>query len=135
VIQLTKEYEAWFDDVQKTRQFAPPRIVLDADREDPVLLSRQEMRGPKAGGAVGFWLVQVPKETKYVVTLHFKSPKGPAIARYSCGGSEGASIREGMTTVTLKPLVHPAGLHELSAAIEDGPRVSGVDYVELKRVD
>ena len=58
VEKLKKEYEAWFADVTK-KGFAPPRIIVGSEKENPVRLSRQDWRGPKAawtpesGGALG----------------------------------------------------------------------------------
>ena len=45
---LKKGYEAWFADVTK-KGFLPPNIVIGSEKENPVRLSRQDWRGPKAG--------------------------------------------------------------------------------------
>jgi arylsulfatase A-like enzyme len=121
VLRMTKAYEAWFEDVKKTREFEPPRIVLGTPHEDPVLLTRQDLRGAK------FWLVEVAKETKFDVTLHFKSAAAGTID-YACGSAKASGPREsGATKVTLPGVVHSPGRHELSAI--------GADYVELRRVE
>jgi hypothetical protein len=139
VARLTKEYETWFEDMRKTREFAPPRIVLDPAHEDPVLLTRQDWRGTKAGWGRennGHWLVEAPKAAKVEVTLHFRSPGGPADLIFECGMSAGAKVRDGTTKMTLpKPLELPQGRHQLHAYLREGPKVYGVDYVELKRAD
>ncbi len=43
VAKLKKEYEAWFADVTK-KGFAPPRIIVGSEKENPVRLSRQDQR-------------------------------------------------------------------------------------------
>ena len=49
VARLRKGYEAWFQDVSATRGYAPPRIHLGTPHENPVTLTRQDWRGPRAG--------------------------------------------------------------------------------------
>ena len=46
VAKLKEEYETWFADVTR-KGFAPPRIVIGSEKENPVRLSRQDWRGPK----------------------------------------------------------------------------------------
>jgi hypothetical protein len=133
VLQLTKEYEAWFEDVKKTREFAPPRIVLDPAHEDPVLLSRQEMRSSKPG--LGFWLMEVARETKYDVTLYFKAPGAAAKVVYACGSVAEKPLTPEATTITLRGVAHAAGRHDLSATVAVGAREVSVDHVELRRAD
>jgi arylsulfatase/arylsulfatase A len=70
VAGLKREYEAWFADVTKNG-FAPPRIVLGSEKENPVRLSRQDWRGEKAGWAadsVGHWEVEFERAGRYELT-------------------------------------------------------------------
>jgi arylsulfatase A-like enzyme len=72
VAKLKKEYEAWFADVTK-KGFAPPPIVIGSEKENPVRLSRQDWRGPKAGWGpedIGHWTVKIEREGIYRVTIH-----------------------------------------------------------------
>lgn len=72
VEKLRKAYEAWFADVTK-KGFAPPRIVIGSEEENPVRLSRQDWRGPKAGWGAdseGHWEVKVERAGRYKVTLY-----------------------------------------------------------------
>src|SRR5260370_42032068 len=39
-------YRAWFQDVTRARGFAPIRIEIGGDRENPSYLTRQDWRGP-----------------------------------------------------------------------------------------
>jgi arylsulfatase A-like enzyme len=138
VERLTKAYDAWFEDVRKTREFAPPRIVLDPAHEDPVVLTRQDWRGPKAGwgkDSDGTWLVAVANETKFDVTLRFRAPGVKSTIKYACGTKavEG-EVASDATSLTLSGVVHPLGPAELGATI-GGAKPYGVDYIELKRVD
>ena len=72
VAKLKKEYEAWFADVTK-KDFAPPRIVIGSEKENPVRLSRQDWRGEKAGWAAvsnGHWDVKFERAGRYKVTVY-----------------------------------------------------------------
>jgi arylsulfatase A-like enzyme len=138
VDRLTRGYELWFEEMRKAREFAPPRIVLDPSQEDPVMLTRQDWRGPRAGWAKdsnGFWLVEVRKDTRYDVTLYFQPPGSPAKVTYTVSGRPTPVMVEAdAKSVTLKSVPHGTGPGQLSASIAT-EKPYGVDYIELRRVD
>src|SRR6185295_5614248 len=114
-------YDAWFEDVRQPRGFAPPRIVLSPAHEAPILLTRQDWRGPKAGwgkDSNGAWLVEVEKETKFDVTLRFRAPGQKCALTYAyCGKTVEAELDADSTSLTLRGVVHPAVQAPLSATI------------------
>ena len=62
--KLRAEYETWFKDVSSTRGYAPVRIFIGTEHENPVSLSRQDWRGPLAAWspkALGYWEVDVKR--------------------------------------------------------------------------
>jgi hypothetical protein len=76
VAKLKKQYEDWFADVTK-KGFAPPRIVIGSEKENPVRLSRQDRRedwnGEKEGwseNSYGHWEVKFEREGNYRVTVY-----------------------------------------------------------------
>src|SRR5262249_43022558 len=74
VEKMRQGYEAWFKDVSGTRGYAPVRYRLGTAHEDPVLLTRQDWRGPKAGwgpGDLGYWWIEVARAGTYDLTLRF----------------------------------------------------------------
>ena len=93
VAQLKKEYEAWFADVTK-KGFAPPRIVIGSEKENPVRLSRQDWRGPKAGWAPeseGHWEVRVERAGRYEVTIRSRTEFTRCEASVDYGSSTGSA--------------------------------------------
>ncbi|MCI0703713.1 MAG: arylsulfatase, partial [Planctomycetia bacterium] len=75
VARLKKEYETWFADVTK-KGFDPPRIIIGSEKENPVRLTRQDWRGPKAGWApesIGHWEIELAKQGRYKLTIHSRS--------------------------------------------------------------
>lgn len=132
VERLKKHYSDWYDDVESTRHFAAPRIIVGTEHEDPVVLTRQDMRQSKSP-AIGVWRVTVAMATSFDVTLRFKAPGKKVTLIYFIGNEmKDLKIDSDATSVTLKGVVHPAGDTELSGTIlADKPY--GPDYVELQR--
>ncbi len=140
---LKKQYEAWFADVTK-KGFDPPRIVVGSEKENPVRLSRQDWRGPKAGWApesVGYWVVSVERAGKYEVTslsrAEFKYTQ--VNVSYGLRGVNGGAVavaqRDPGAAVwrTTQTVELQKGDARLSAWVEqDAGQRRGADYVELK---
>jgi arylsulfatase A-like enzyme len=129
--QLTKEYERWFESVSATRGFAPPRIILGTEHEDPAVLTRQNWRMTPNG--VGVWLVELPAQVSLDVTLRFKAPGATVPFSYRCGLlSANMEISDETTSVLLQKLPHQKGVADLVVTI-GAKKPYGPDYVELKR--
>lgn len=87
---MKAEYKTWFEEVSASRGYDPPRIVLGSDQENPVVLTRQDWRGPKAGWtkeSIGYWETTVHREGYYAVELMFDSDLGAETARLVLGAS------------------------------------------------
>jgi hypothetical protein len=139
VAHFKKEYEAWFDDVTK-KGFDPPRIIVGSVKENPVRLSRQDWRGPKAGwgaGDEGYWEIRFAKAGKYKLTIH--SAAGFGEWGYKFTGDEDVrgeivqTLREGTKKVisTEKITVGPGNARLEAWVVVDGQR-RGAEYVELE---
>lgn len=135
VAKLKKEYEAWFDDVTKNG-FDPPRIIVGSEKENPVRLSRQDWRGPKAGwnkDSLGHWEIDVARAGKYKVTI--LSDQEFADCRGSVGDfaishaiADGA-VKRSTHTIELKA---GPGRVEFTLADRDGSNRRGPMYVQLE---
>jgi hypothetical protein len=137
VAKLRKEYEAWFQDVSGTRGFAPPRIHLGAAEENPVLLTRQDWRGPKASWGpqgLGYWEVEVARPGTYDVTLLFAPAEAERTAAVQVRGAKfSAPVPPKEKQITLNGLKLDAGPERLEAWLEQGQQMVGVLYVEVRR--
>jgi len=79
VRELGKAYKAWFADVGKAG-YAPPRIYLGAEQENPVTLTRQDWRGPRAAGASTTWAIGRSTSPAAARTPSPRnSPRGPTL--------------------------------------------------------
>src|SRR5690606_32440827 len=80
VAKLRSEYEAWFRDVS-ARGYAPPRIHIGTQHENPVMLTRQDWRGPRAGWdakSLGHWEVLVTRPAECEFKVRFAPTTGDA---------------------------------------------------------
>lgn len=88
VTKLKEAYDQWFEDVSTTREdnWAPPRIVVGNDAENPTVLSIQDWRVPdgvKGWGEGGEWLLDFARDGNYRVEVVWDEPvrKGRALVR------------------------------------------------------
>lgn len=140
VAQLKAQYDAWFNEVTGTRDYSvPSRIFLGTPHENPVLLTRQDWRGPSAtwgAKGIGYWEVNVAAPARFEVRLRFSPLKTDGEATFSCGSvSARQAIEAGEAECVLRDVRLPSGPGRLESVIKQGDEVSGVQYVEVKRVD
>ncbi len=136
VSRLRAVYERWFAEVAAERKFAPPRIWIGTQAEDPVILTRQDWRGSEgnwlARESIGWWEVDVRRAGRYDVRLTIHAAKGEGQIVFSLNGvSVRRPVGEGATEYTLRGVEIPAGTGRLEAAFEQGGQRFGVRYVQV----
>jgi arylsulfatase A-like enzyme len=135
VNRMRKDYEEWFRDVSATRGYDPPRIHLGTRFENPVILTRQDWRGPRAGwgaNSVGYWEVKVARSAQYDVRLRFRTPKQSAKAHFRLHDvTLSKPLKEGATSCVFESVALKAGDARLEAWIETGGKTIGVSYVDV----
>jgi arylsulfatase A-like enzyme len=136
VERLRRGYEAWFKDVS-SRGFDPPRIFLGTPHENPVILTRQDWRGPRAGwngGDVGHWEVHVAEAGDYEVTLRYPAGNEGTV-RFTLGKAAASkrTVRGG-DHCTIGTVHLDAGDGRLEAQVERAGKTSGVHYVEVRQL-
>jgi arylsulfatase A-like enzyme len=133
---LKERYEKWFDDVGR-RGFSPTRLYLGSPEENPVVLTRQDWRGPAAGwaaGSVGHWEVEVARPGAYDITLRYRPLTAPGRVRFTLvGGQAEMPLPAGSSECRLGDLSLPVGPGRLEAVIEEGAQRFGPLYVEVSR--
>ena len=135
--KLRAEYEAWFKDVSSTRGYAPVRIYIGTKYENPVVLSREDWRGPQAGWtpkSLGYWEIDVKRAGKYSVTLNVAPQPKTRTAHFKFGATEAkATLDTDAKKLTFNDVNLTAGEGRLEAWIEDDEKKSvGVIDVEVK---
>jgi hypothetical protein len=134
VAKLRSEYEAWFRDVS-SRGYAPPRIHIGAPHENPVILTRQDWRGPRAGWdakSLGHWEVLVAREAEYGFKVQFAPAKSGSLVRLTLNGARLESKVPAGATECLLGKAHLArGEGRLEAEIQADGTTAGVHYVTV----
>jgi arylsulfatase A-like enzyme len=135
VAQLRAQYEAWFEDVGRSG-WAPPRIALGTRHENPVLLTRQDWRGPRAGwnaGDLGHWEVEA-QAGLYDVRLLFTAAAAGATAHFALGtAAADRPLDAGAKECVFERVQLGAGPGKLEAWIARAGATTGVSYVEVRR--
>lgn len=143
--ELTRRYDNWLISVSATRGFAPPRIYVGAAEANPVTLTRQDWRGPRAGwreesGVQGHWEVDVRRGGTYRVRLDGSPTDGIRTARFRLNGVDATMpLPAGEKECEFPALAIPAGPGDAEAWFEsvnaEGERASvGVWYLHLELV-
>ena len=140
VAAMRAEYEAWFRDVSATRGYAPPRIVLGSAHENPVILTRQDWRGPRAGWAaesLGYWEVETARAGMYHITLRVPAAAAATPVRLTVGDvALAGEALAGATAHAFTAVRLDAGPARLEAALgPEGAAARGPHYVDVERVD
>ncbi|MBI5084787.1 MAG: arylsulfatase [Acidobacteria bacterium] len=134
---LHRAYDRWFADVARDHGYAPPRIFLGAPQENPVLLTRQDWRGPSASwdaAGLGHYEVDVRAGGLYTVTLRFPALPANAEAEVRFGELRTQlPVRQGATEVVFERVALPPGPGRLEGRLIRGPSVSGAHYLEVTR--
>lgn len=140
VARLRSEYEAWFKDVTGGRDYSDAgaaKIALGAPQENPVRLTRQDWRGPKAGWtpqSVGHWLVDVRRAGHYHVTLRFAPLKQAGQATFSLGAVKlQQEVPAGATTAVFDRVPLKQGPGTLAGIVAQGDQTLGVLDVVVER--
>lgn len=138
VARLRKEYEDWFADVGSAG-YAPPRIWIGSEVENPVILTRQDWRGPKAAWdatGLGHYEVDVRRKGRYRVTLRFPQTKEDAKAVFDSGFTQmGEAVRAGSVSCSFEVSINQAGPARFEGRLEAAGRIWGAHYIEITRLD
>jgi arylsulfatase A-like enzyme len=135
---LRKEYERWVEDVGRAG-YAPPRIWIGSDIEKPVVLTRQDWRGPKAtwdATGLGHYEVDVKRTGRYRVTLRFPRLVENATAVFDGGSTQmRTAVESGAKECAWEVEMRQAGPARFEGRVEAGGRAWGSHYIEVRRLE
>ena len=138
VAGMRKGYEDWFRDVSSTRGYAPPRIHAGTKHENPVTLTRQDWRGPRAGWteeSLGHWEVDVRSGGRYRVTLRMPPSAASGEARFSLNGTSiTQTFSAGASEVRFDEVKLRRGSGRLEAILVQASNEIGPHYVDLEKL-
>jgi arylsulfatase A-like enzyme len=134
VEEMLDGYRHWFEDVTTARRAEAPRIVVGTPHENPVVLTRQDWRGPRAGWGpkdLGHWEVMVAEGGTYEVTLHFTAAAGQSVHLRFGGVELQRPVKADQTTVKIPDVKLPAGAANLEAWLAAGDETVGVQHASV----
>lgn len=137
VAKLRTEYEKWFRDVS-SKGYDPPRIQLGTTHENPVVLTRQDWRGPRAGwdpDSLGYWEVEVAAAGEYQVEVLLLQPPSEGAVRVKLNGVEArTTVPGGKKQFTVGTVRVEKGPGRLEAEWSDSTKRVGVHQVYVRRL-
>jgi len=138
VVSLRKEYEKWFEDVGRAG-YAPPRIWVGSEIENPILLTRQDWRGPKAtwdATGLGHYEGDVRRPGRYRITLRFPRVLENTTAVFAGAAAKlSKEVKAGETECSWETGITKVGPAQFEGKLEAGERVWGAHYIEVSRLD
>jgi hypothetical protein len=136
--RMRADYERWFTSVAATRHFLPPRIHLGSEKENPLTLTRQDWRGPRASwdaGGLGHWEVQIASPGRYEVRL--RMPPAPSAGEVEFriqGQTVQHPFSKDATEIVLPAQEWKLGPARLEAILHFRHDTLGVHYVDVTKV-
>ncbi len=87
---MRNRLDEWYDRIIQNPHLNPLRIRIGSDEENPVILNRNDTKGPMAKKwmdprALGYWDVSVIREGIYDVSMRFFQDTGPGTATFRVG--------------------------------------------------
>ncbi len=138
VKSMRRAYEEWFQDVSSTRGYDPPPIYLGTKFENPVRLTRQDLRGPDASWKTsgrGHWVVDVRTPGEYEITFDFppRDTAGTATVRLA-GAESRTGVQPRARGCVFERLRLQAGPTRLEATLDFAGKPAGPEYVEVRKL-
>lgn len=140
VKNMLSRYEKWFDQAVKDRGADwPQRIYLGTQFQKNVQLSRFDWGGPGAFGnqsnKYGYWEV-FSTAARYRITLRFQKAPTSGLACFKYQGLEkNTQISEGKTSVIFDDIELPAGSGRFEAFLKFDSKETGVQFVDVERIN
>ena len=135
---MRRKYQQWFADVGSTRpdNYAPPRIHIGTEHENPVVLTRQDWRHMKgkswAANSNGYWELFAAVSGKYDIKLRFPELQTDAEAILDVPSARlTAEVAKGATEHTFEAVSVRKGEMRLLAAITTAQETKGPWKVDV----
>jgi len=141
---LLKELDAWYEEIILSPNLVtPPRLVIGSSAENPVILGRNDWKGPKAkqwgsSDAFGYWDVTIEKTGPYEVKLGFVDQLDPGGQVYVRAGTRQywKTIRDSaFSEIPITDVTFQKGDAMLEGWYQSRGRMYTPTYIEINRSD
>lgn len=136
VQEMREAYLRWFKDVGATRGYAPVRIRLGSDHQNPVVLTRQDWHDADnwTSDAAGYWEVLVEAAGSYTLTVDLPACEQENVLHIHLAGNEKTvPVAPGLRSVVVEGLAWNAGPARLECYLEHNKKRRGVHFVHVKK--
>ena len=136
VAQLKADYDAWFDDVT-SEAFEPVRTWIGSDRQNPVILTRQDWRGGGLfDGDTGYYELDVKTAGTYRITCRWSKllkEAHPVVVKINDRVLRN-QILYAESECRFEDIELPAGPSRLEAWVEIGGVPNGFRFITIKKI-
>lgn len=123
-VQMKADYEAWFNDVCRTRGFKTSEIYIGTQHENPTVLTHEDRKGTDVWGTDhyydAYWCVKVVRSQNYhIKVLLFNPTKAEGVFYVSFNGQKwSVSFSQNQTECVLHHVSLPKASGQLKAWLE-----------------
>jgi arylsulfatase A-like enzyme len=129
---MRAQYERWFKDVSSTRpnNYAPPRITIGTEHDNPSVLTRQDWRHARgrtwAKNSNGFWELYSAQKQEYNIRVTFTAKPVERELKLNIGKNEiTKTIPANASECSINSIAIPKGNTRLQAFIHEGSTTQG----------
>lgn len=137
---MKRRFDKWYEKIIRNPHLNPLRIRIGSEYENPVILNRNDTKGPMAKKwmdpkAPGYWDVSVMKEGIYDISMRFFQDPGPGTATFRVGPIQRTvTVTEDSTNlIHLKDIRLLSGEYMLEGWIFSENEFYAPIYIELVR--
>lgn len=136
VEKLLGEYEDWFSDVTGDRDFHnPQRMHVGTEHQNPVILSRFDLRSKRSNKHWGVWEIQA-EAGRYRLTLrHGKAPSDTVAHVRFAGLHRSVPVSAGAAVTVFEDVQLPGGPGQFEAYLKHDRVAESARYVDVERLD
>ncbi|MFC2126071.1 arylsulfatase [Bacteroidota bacterium] len=141
VTDLKQEFDDWYDDVMQSPNHVPLRIQVGSEFENPVVLNRNDTKGPMAKRwtsptALGYWDILVAEEGLYdIKTVYFEKFRSRGRASILTGNTQRTIVNQdtSVNSIQFENIELKKGDAMFQAWYEDYGRIMAPILVEIKK--
>ncbi len=140
LIAMKGKFDAWYDEVIRNPHLKPLRIRIGSGFEDPVILNRNDTKGPMAKKwmdpkALGYWEISVVEEGVYDISMRFFKDLRPGHVTIRVGPVQRTvPVMDSTTNLIQLPGIRLLpGDHILEGWLSSGNEFYAPLYIELAR--
>lgn len=140
---LLEELDRWYNEIiVSPHLLEPPRMLLGSEHENPVILGRNDWKGPKAmqwssAEAFGYWDIAVEDQGPYNVKMIFKDPfPGPGQAKIRVGTRQYwiSNTDTISNEITLENVLFDTGDHAFEGWYQAGGSLFSPICIEIEKI-